>query len=170
MGAYENIRQTVRAELKERSDTYKSHIIQWNASPTVTRIEKPSNLYRARILGYKAKEGVVMARVRIKKGRRKRPQVGGGRKPAKSGRFFSRAKSLQAIAEEKAARKFLNCEVLNSYYAGETGDTKYFEIILLDRSSPRIKSDKFYSKIINRKGRAQRGLSSSGKRYRGYAS
>ncbi len=110
-----------------------------------------------------------MARVRIKKGRRKRARPDGGRKPAKSGRFFSRGKSLQAIAEEKAGRKFLNCEVLNSYYAGETGDTRYYEVILLDRNSSRVKSDRFYLQIINSKGRAQRGLSSTGRKYRGYA-
>ncbi len=167
LGAYKNIRQTVREEFKARGETYKNHIIEWNALPTVTRIQRPTNLYKAKTLGYKAKDGVVLARVRIKKGRRKRARPDGGRKPAKSGSFFSRGKSLRAIAEEKAARKFLNCEVLNSYYAGETGDRRYYEIILLDRNSPRINSDKFFSKIIRQKGRAQRGLSIAGRKYRG---
>ncbi len=168
MGAYDYIEQTFRSEYKERPDVYKHRLTEWNKGPTVARIEKPTNVARARHLGYKSKKGVVIVRVRIKKGRRKRRAPDGGRKPSKNGRFFSMSKSLQSIAEDKAERRFSNCEVLNSYYTGETGTTRYYEIILLDRSLTAIKDDKLYRDVIKSKNRSARGLTSSGKRHRGY--
>jgi len=167
MGSYKEISNTLKQEYKSRSGPYKERLIEWSASPTVSRVQKPTNLPRARSLGYKAIEGVVVARVRVRKGKRKRAQAGGGRKPSKSGKFFSRAKSLQAIAEEKAARKFDNCEVLNSYFVGATGSEEFYEVIMLDRASRRVSKDPLYKSVITHKGRAFRGLSASGRRHRG---
>jgi large subunit ribosomal protein L15e len=130
-------------------------------------MDKPTNIARARELGYKAKEGVLIARVRVKRGSSKREANAGGRKPSKSGRFFTRAKSLQAIAEERAVRKFSNCEVLNSYFTGSSGADKFFEVILLDRSRPSLANDPEYSRVLAQRNRASRGLTSSGRRHRG---
>jgi large subunit ribosomal protein L15e len=109
----------------------------------VKRIEKPSRLDKARALGYKAKQGFVVVRVRVRKGGRKRKLYGrGGRKPSKAGLIkFTPAKSLKRIAEEKAARKFVNLEVLNSYYVAEDGNYKWFECILVDPHHPNIIND-----------------------------
>ncbi|MEM3227899.1 MAG: hypothetical protein QXK65_03055, partial [Candidatus Micrarchaeaceae archaeon] len=82
MGSYKAIAQTFREEYKARNDLYKSRLVKWGTEPTVTRISRPTNLARARTLGYKAMEGVLMARVRVLKGKRKRAQAGGGRKPS----------------------------------------------------------------------------------------
>lgn len=169
MGMYGQMKQSFQSEYKQRSDIYKERTVQWNSEPSVNRIEKPTNIARARELGYKAKPGVVVVRVKIVKGKRKRDNWGGGRKPSKSGRFFSMQKSLQSIAEERAARKFANTEVLNSYFAGGTGQSKFFEVILLDRSNPSITKDKVYSTIIGQRGRAFRALTASGKTHRGLA-
>lgn len=133
----------------------------------VERLERPSKLGKARILGYKAKEGYVIARVRIKKGGRKRKQLTGGRKPKRSGMFFTQAKSLKRQAEERAGRKFPNLEVLNSYWVVEDGKHKWFEIIMIDPDHPVIKSDKSVNWIANDRGRAYRGRTASGKRSRG---
>lgn len=168
MGAYDYIEKVFRNEYKTRPDAYTFRLTEWNKEPTVVRIEKPTNIPRARLLGYKSKRGVVMARVRIRKGRRKRREPDGGRKPGKNGRFFSMAKSLQSMAEDKAERKFSNCEVMNSYYVGETGKTKYYEIILLEKSTTDVKNDKLYKDVIKNKGRSARALTSSGRRHRGY--
>lgn len=167
MSMYKNIKQTFKSEYKGRTEAYKERLAAWGNDPAVLRVKKPTNIARARELGYKAKQGVIIARVKVKKGNRKRPTVGGGRKPSKTGRFFSRAKSMQSIAEERASKKFSNCEVLNSYFVGETGTTKFYEIILLDKSSPSIQGDAAYRNIISKGGRAERGLTSSGKKYRG---
>jgi len=168
MSMYKNIKATFREEYRTRSEEYRARLTQWNKEPPVKGIERPTNIARARELGYKAKQGVLVARVSIKKGRRKRPQHGGGRKPSKSGRFFSRTKSLQAIAEERANRKFSNCEVLNSYFVGEIGNKKFYEVLLLEKDKPSVYNDPNYKGIVSQKGRAQRGLTRAGKKYRGF--
>ncbi len=169
LGAYNYIKNTFKQEYKFRPVIYKSRLTEWNKEPTVIRISKPTNLGRARQLGYKSKTGVIIIRIRIKKGRRKRRAPDGGRKPSKNGRFFSMTKSLQSMAEDKAERKFTNHEVLNSYYVGETGNTKYYEIILLNKQLKTIQNDKFYKQIVFQTKRAARGLTHSGRKHRGYA-
>ena len=118
MGAYKYIKESFQEGYKERSNVLKARMVNWNSQPPINRIEKPTNIARARELGYKDKQGVIVIRARIKKGLRKRAKPRGGRKPSKSGRFFSRRKSLQAIAEDRSSRAYSNCEVLNSYYVG----------------------------------------------------
>lgn len=164
---YKHIKGTFQSEYKQRSDEYKSRIIKWNSEPPITRVSKPTNVARARELGYRAKEGIALARVVVKGGTRKRKQAGGGRKPSKSGRYFAFTKSSQSIAEERAARKFTNFEVLNSYFVGAAGSRKFFEVILLDKNNPSILSDPKYAGVASQQGRAYRGLTSSGRRHRG---
>ncbi len=164
---YKQMKQTFQSEYKERSPAYRTNIIRWNAEPPIVRIAGPTNIARARELGYRAKEGILIARIRIHGGSKKRKLPGGGRKPSKSGRYFTFRKSSQAIAEERASRKFTNSVALNSYFVGTSGSEKYFEVILLDRNSKALISDPHYSGIITKKGRAERGLTSSGKRHRG---
>ncbi|MFH1106081.1 MAG: 50S ribosomal protein L15e [Candidatus Aenigmatarchaeota archaeon] len=144
----------------------KKRLIEWRKQATVVRIEKPTNLARAHTLGYKAKQGYAVARVRVEKGRRKRKKPRKGRKPSKYGRFFTLEKSKQRVAEEKASRRFKNMEVLNSYFVGEDGIHKWFEVILVDVSHPVIKSDKKINWIIGHRGRAERGLTAAGRRSR----
>jgi large subunit ribosomal protein L15e len=81
---------------------------------------------------------------------------------------FKPAKSLRLIAEERAGRKFPNLEVLNSYWVGEDGRSKWFEIILVDPDHPVIKTDADVSWIAEKQHhrRAFRSLTSAGKRVR----
>jgi large subunit ribosomal protein L15e len=166
MSFYKSIKSTLMDEYKGRTAPYKARLTKWGAEPPITRVEHPTNIARARELGYKAKQGVIVARVRIIGGKKKRATVGGGRKPSKSGRYFSRQKSNQSIAEERAATKFSNCEVLNSYFVGDAGSNKYFEVILLDRESPSVRANPQFMQVIGQPKRAFRGLTSSG-RHRG---
>lgn len=78
-------------------------------------------------------------------------------------------KSLQRIAEERTARKYPNMEVLNSYWVGEDGKRKWFEVILVDPSHPVIKSDPSFKWLQNpsNRGRVFRGKTSAGKKSRG---
>lgn len=167
MGAYKHISTTFQNEYKERNTLLRVKIAQWTSESAVERLQRPTNIARARKLGYKAKQGVVVVRVKVKGGLRKRQKPAGGRKPSKSGRFFSFEKSLQSVAEERAAKKFTNCEVLNSYYVGEGNNLKFFEVIMLDRTSPSIINDKEYAYLLNQNNRAARGLTSSGRKHRG---
>ncbi len=167
MSSYKHIRETMISEYKERSLPYRERLSSWSKEPPITIAHRPTNLARARTLGYRAKQGVAVVRVRLSKGSSKRRTPSGGRKPSRSGRYFTRAKSMQAIAEERAARKFSNYEVLNSYYVGETGTRNYFEIIMLDRNSSSIRNDPFYSMVISRRSRAFRGVTAQGRKHRG---
>lgn len=117
-------------------------LLKWRRQSAFRRIENPTRLPKARELGYKAKKGFVLVRARIKKGGRKRPKPRKGRKPKKAGRVkFTPQKTLKKIAEERTSKKYPNLEVLNSYYVGEDGEDKWFEVILVDTSHPTIKND-----------------------------
>ena len=52
------------------------------------------------------------------------------------------AKSIQRIAEERTSKRYPNLEVLNSYWVGEDGKNKFFEVIMVDPHHPAIKADK----------------------------
>lgn len=145
----------------------KSRLVQWRTEPVVMKLERPTRIDRARSLGYTAKQGVIVSRVRINRGGRKTPDMPGGRRPMRSGRFFTLNKSKQQVAEEKAARKYMNMEVINSYWAGEDGKYIWYEVILADRTHPSVKSNKSLRDATSRRGKVTRGLTSSGRKSRG---
>jgi large subunit ribosomal protein L15e len=167
MSMYKAMRNTFIQEYKTRPDNYKQRIVEWCTQPPVVNAGKPTNIARARELGYKAKEGVIIVRVQVKGGKKKAARPWGGRKPSKNGRYFSITKSSQAIAEERAGRKFINCTVLNSYFVGSAGSRRFFEVILLDRASRAIQTDEMYKNIIKGGTRAFRGLTFAGRKHRG---
>ena len=170
MGAYKYIAEIWKRPRENLRDIWKERIMEWRKQSVVVRIERPTRIDRARSLGYKAKQGLVLARVRVEKGGRDRPRINKHRNPKKAGQlYFTPAKSLQWQAEEKAARKFVNLEVLNSYYVGEDGKYVWYEVILLDKNHPSIKNDKELGWIANKanRGRVFRGLTSAGKKSRG---
>ena len=139
----------------------------WRGQPVFKRLKRPTRIARARSLGYKAKQGFVVVRTRIKKGGRRRPSIRKGRKPRSLGHFFTPSQNKQSIAEKRVAGKFPNLEVLNGYYVGEDGKYKYYEIILVDKSHPVIKADPSINWIVNQRRRAERGLTGAGKKGRG---
>lgn len=144
-------------------------LVEWRKQPAIVRIEKPTRLDRARKLGYKAKQGFVIVRARVRRGGLRKQRPRSGRRPKRMGvAKFKPAKSLRLIAEERAARKFPNLEVLNSYWVGEDGRSKWFEVILVDPNHPVIKADKDVNWIIEKqhKRRVYRGLTSAGKKVR----
>lgn len=162
--------QWIRETWQKVKELRKERAIKWAKEPAVVRVERPTRIDRARALGYKAKQGYVIARVRVKKGTRKREKPSGGRKPSKAGLIKIKSKvSLQRVAEMRAARKFPNLEVLNSYYVGESGKYKWYEVILVDPHHPVIKNDAKINWICRpcNRGRAFRGLTSAGKKARG---
>lgn len=140
---------------------------------SVVRVQKPTNLARARSLGYKAKQGFVVVRVRVRKGSGLHRRPIKGRRPKRMGvTKLTRRHSIRSIAEKRASRKYPNCEVLNSYKLGEDGLRHYHEVILVDSGHPVIRKDrklKWLAKKTHR-GRAHRGLTSAGKKSRGLRS
>jgi len=143
---------------------------EWRKGPAIVRVEKPTRLDRARALGYKAKQGVVVVRARVRKGGRRKPRPSRGRRPKRMGvRKIVPKKSIQLIAEERAARRYPNLEVLNSYPLCDDGQHRYFDVIMLDPDHPVIRSDPDFRWVVDvaHRGRVYRGLTSAGRRARG---
>ncbi len=166
-GFYHALRESWR---NPDSALVRQRMIDWRASDAVTKVEKPLRLDRARSLGYKAKKGFVVFRVRIKRGGRKRERHGvKGRKSRKQSIRKTLKMSYQWVAEIRAERKYNNLEVLNSYFVGKDGGHYYFEVIMVDPSRPEIKNDDVMKWISEKRNsnRAQRGLTSAGKKSRG---
>lgn len=121
----------------------RQRVIRWRRQPTIVRIDKPTRLDRARRLGYKAKKGFVVVRIRVRRGGRRKPRPKMGRRQKRMGvAKITPAKSLRLIAEERAARRYPNLEILNSYWVWEDGMYKWYEVILVDPLHPCIKSDR----------------------------
>ena len=148
-------------------------MIKWRAGESVERVEKPLRLDRARSLGYKAKKGIFVVRVRVIRGGRRRIRKGvKGRKSRKQTIRKMLKMSYRWVAEIRAARKYENMEVLNSYWVGRDGKYYFYEVIMIDPNRPEIKSDpvlKWITSKANSK-RAERGLTSAGKKSRGLIS
>ena len=147
----------------------RERLVEWRRQSVISRIEKPTRLDRARKLGYKAKQGVIMVRVRVRRGGLRKVRPKAGRRPKRMGvKKFKPAKSLKLIGEERVARKFPNLEVLNSYWVGEDGRSKWFEVIMVDPSHPVIKADKNINWICQKQHhrRVFRSLTSAGKKVR----
>ncbi len=168
---YSNVRSLWK-DLKKSAiyDLHKSRMIGWRHGPSVVRMERPTRIDRARALGYRAKEGYVVVRSRVRRGGRNRPKIMGGRRPRRMAyQKLTPKKSIQWISEERAADRYPNMEVLNSYYVGEDGYYKYYEVILVDGNHPSVISDPRTSWVAEpqNKGRVYRGLTSAGYKSRG---
>jgi large subunit ribosomal protein L15e len=172
------IKKTVQNEFKKKEDEnynykkiYTQRLIGYrHLKETVVKLEKPTNIPRARELGYKAKQGIIVVLTKVRKGSGLIRRPNKGRRPKRMGvNKITRRISIQRMAENKAANKFVNMEVLNSYLIGEDGQHKYYEVILVDPSHPRIITDKDLHWICDpqHKGRSFKGLTSAGKKNRG---
>jgi len=154
-------------ELKEMM---RARLIQWRKQPATVRIDRPTRIDRARQLGYRAKQGFIIVRQRVTRGSRRKPRPRMGRKPRKMGTTkITPGKSRQWIAEERAARKYPNLRVINSYWVAEDGRYQWYEVILVDPAHPAVKADPRINWICDsvHKGRVFRGLTSAGKKSRG---
>jgi len=144
--------------------------ILWRREENFCRVEKPTRLDRARKLGYKAKQGYVIVRGRVRKGSFQKRTIRAGRRAKRKGiTKITVGKSLQRMAEERAQKRYPNLEVLNSYWVGMDGQNEWYEIIMVDPHHPVIKADKKINWICDNthNGRVYRGKTSAGQRGRG---
>ena len=128
---------------KENSDELKSKAIGWRTEPTINRIDRPSRLDRARRLGYKAKQGIVVIRIRVGRGGMRKQRPVAGRRPKHLGVVhIKQSISMRKVAERRVNEKFPNLEVLGSYYLHKDGMNLWYEVILADPAHPAISKDK----------------------------
>jgi len=138
----------------------------------IHRASRPSRPDKARRLGYKAKQGYVIYRIRVRRGGRKRPAPKGATygKPTNQGiNQLKYQRSLKSTAEERVGRRCANLRVLNSYWINQDSTYKYYEVILVDPQHKAIRRDARINWIVKpvHKHRESRGLTATGKKSRG---
>lgn len=128
---------------KSNNDELKSKSISWRREPVLHKIPRPSRLDRARRLGYKAKQGIIVVRARVGRGGMRKQRPVSGRRPKHIGVVhIKQGTSMRKVAEQRVNKKFPNMEVLGSYYLHKDGRHLWYEIILSDPAHPRIYKDK----------------------------
>ena len=166
---YNYVADQWRSQSKEHKALQKDRLIKYRREDATTKIERSTRLDRARKLGYKAKQGYILARTRIRRGGMRKHAITSGRRAKRAGMSkITIGKNLQMIAEERTAKKYPNLEILNSYWVAEDGRYKWYEMIMVDPNHPVIMADPKINWICSRaqKGRVHRGLTSSGKKSR----
>ena len=128
---------------KENAPELRAKAVEWRRQNALVRVERPSRIQKARQLGYKAKQGIVVIRMRVGRGnmRKKRPVA--GRRPKHLGVLrIKPALSMQRVAERRVLERHPNMQLLGSYYLYQDGLYVWYEVILADPSHPRIVKDK----------------------------
>lgn len=144
---YSEISKTWRSLVKEASPVFKQRAIAWRHGRTLVRVERPTRLDRARALGYKAKQGIVVIRIKVTRGgmRQKRPVS--GRRPKHLGVLkIKGAFNSQDTAERRVAEKYPNTNVLGSYPIYQDGRFIWYEVVLADMNHPSLSHSFDYRK------------------------
>ncbi len=169
MSLYKQVRDLWKKPKANLGDLWKQRLIAWRKEPVTVKLERPTRIDRARSLGYKAKQGYVVVRQRVRRGGHTRPQIKKGRRPKRYGTKLNLSKNYQQIAEERAQKKYANLVVLNSYWVAKDGKNYWFEVILVDPDHPVIRADRRINWICESKNRSRvfHGQTSAGKKGRG---
>jgi len=134
---------------KENSAVLRERAISWRKENAVTRIERPSRLLRAKRLGYKAKQGIIVVRMRVGTGGMRKQRPRGGRRPKHLGVTRIKADdSMKTVADRRVLEKYPNMKLLGSYFLYKDGKHYWYEVILADPSHPRIAKDKELRKRV----------------------
>ena len=134
---------------KENSTELRQKAVIWRKQNAVTRIDKPSRITRARRLGYKAKQGITVVRMRVGTGGMRKQRPRGGRRPKHLGvTRIKAAVSMKQVAERRVLERHPNMKLLGSYFLYKDGMHYWFEIILADPSHPSIAKDKELRKRV----------------------
>jgi len=170
MGYQKYVKALWKKPKQNMPELMKERLIQWRREPVTVRLERPTRIDRARSLGYKAKQGFIVVRQRLLRGGRRRPQYGKrGRRPKHNRQTLILGINYQHVAEHRVAKKFPNCEVLNSYPLAKDGKHAWYEVILVDKAHPQIVNDKDIAWIGDKqhRNRVLRGKTSAGRKSRG---
>ena len=146
---YHQISKTWQDIFHEKAGDIRARAVKLRQEPAMMRVERPWRLDRARGLGYKAKEGVIVVRARVSRGgmRKKRPTS--GRRPKHMGVLKIKSDvSSQSVAERRVSERFPNMKVLGSYPVWEDGRFAWFECILIDPLSPGVRKDYNYRRVL----------------------
>ncbi len=149
MPMYRQIAKTWQDIFHEKAGDIRARAVELRKQPAMVRVDRPWRLDRARALGYKSKEGVVVIRMRVSRGgmRRKRPTS--GRRPKHMGVLKIKSSvSSQSVAERRTLERHPNMKLLGSYLVWQDGIHAWFECILVDPMHPAVKSDYNYRRTF----------------------
>lgn len=162
MGYKKYMRESFRSNDEHQKQRYQ----EWRRDPATKRVDNPTKPHRAKALGYKAKQGVFVVRQRVQRGGRQREQFKAGRKSSNRGRRQVLNQSYREVAEQRVSETRPNCEAINSYKVGDDGAYAWYEVIVVDPNNPVVQADEDLLDAAQRTGRAERGLTSAGRRSR----
>ena len=134
---------------KDNSAELREKAVLWRKQNAMIRIAKPSRISRARRLGYKAKQGIVVVRMRVGTGGLRKQRPRGGRRPKHLGvTRIKAAVSMKQVAERRVLERYRNMKLFGSYFLYKDGMYYWFEVILADPSHKRIAKDKEIRKRV----------------------
>jgi len=149
MPMYSQISKTWQDIFREKGGDMRVRAVELRKQPAMLRVERPLRLDRARALGYRAKEGVIVVRVRVSRGGMRKQRPTSGRRPKHMGVLkIKSAVSAQKVAERRAAERHPNMKVLGSYPVWQDGMHGWYECILVDPMHPAIRKDYTYRRAL----------------------
>lgn len=129
--------------VKDNTQQLRDRATIWRKQNAIIRIDKPTRIQRARRLGYKAKQGIVVVRMRVGTGGMRKQRPVAGRRPKHLGVVRIKADvSMKEVAEHRVLKRYPNMKLLGSYFLYKDGMHYWFEVILADPSHARISKDK----------------------------
>merc|ERR1712243_288126 len=163
MGAYKYLQELYK---KKQSDLlrflFRIRCWQLRHLAAIHRASRPTRPDKARRLGYRAKQGYVIYRVRLRRGGRKKPE----REGVNQIKF---QRGTRSKAEERAGRLAGALRVLNSYWICQDSTYLYYEVIMVDPMHKAIRRDPRINWICKAvmKHRELRGQTAAGRKNRG---
>merc|ERR1711979_177682 len=173
MGAYRYLQELWKKKQCEAMQfVLRLRTWEYRQLPVVHRCSRPSRPDKARRLGYKAKQGYVVYRAAVRRGGRKTMVAKGivYGKPASQGvNKIKATRNFRSLAEERVGRRCGALRVLNSYWVGQDGTYKYYEIIMVDPHHNAIRNDPRINWICNpvHNHRELKGNTGAGRKSRG---
>eukprot|EP00703_Trepomonas_sp_PC1_P001820 JAP94786.1 Ribosomal protein L15 [Trepomonas sp. PC1] len=173
MGAYKYVNELWRKKASEVAN-YLQRVRCWEYRqlPSIVRLQHPTRPEKAHRVGYKAKKGYVIYRVRVRRGGRIRQckhKIWYG-KPRNIGVVgFKYNRQLRVHAEQRVGKAIGAMRVLNSYWVAQDGNYKWFDVVMVDPMHPTIRNDARINWICDgtQKHRECRGLTSAERQARG---
>jgi large subunit ribosomal protein L15e len=115
---------------KENSMDLRERVVGWRKQNAITRIDK-------------AKQGIVVVRMRVGTGGMRKQRPTGGRRPKHLGVTRIKADdNMKTVADRRVLERYPNMKLLGSYFVYKDGKHYWFEVILADPDHPRVAQDR----------------------------
>ena len=114
---YYYIGQTWRKIFSDKQGDIKTRMIQWRKNPTIIKLDKPNRLDKARMLGYKDKQGYVVVNIKVGRGgmRKSRPKSGRRQRHIGTTRIKS-SMNMGTISENRVLNKYPNLSLIKNNF------------------------------------------------------